>query len=253
MKPSLIGMLARSKSMVLGSACLGTLALAGCATGPAPQQTSSSGLSAGNMQLSAHMSSSIFLQPVAPQERVVFIDGHNTSSAQNLGVESEVSQDLAARGYQVTNDPTKAEYMVMYNVLYVGKQQGNYTAAGALAGGFGGGLIGAMTSNDGGTQAGALLAGALAGAVIGHFIQHKHYMMVVDIQLEQRQAGVYTTSQTNAEQGMGGTMQTSTSGVKNWMIYRDRIVAQAQGLNLAFSYATPALTKEVSGEISGLF
>jgi hypothetical protein len=37
------------------------------------------------------------------------------------------------------------------------------------------------------------------------------------------------------------------------MIYRDRVVAQAHGLDLAFSYAMPALTHEVAGEISGLF
>ncbi len=229
------------------------LGMAGCATGPAPQATSSSGLSAGNMQLSAQMSSSIFLQPVAPADRVVFIDGHNTSSAQNLGFQSLVSQDLERRGYRITNTPSHAEYMVMYNVLYVGKQQANYTAAGALAGGFGGAVTSALADGNASTDAEYGLAGALVGGVVGHFLQDKTYMMVVDIQLEQRQAGVYTTSQTNARQGIGGGVSTSVSGVKNWMIYRDRIVAQAHGLNLAFSYATPALSHEVSGEISGLF
>ena len=228
-------------------------ALAGCAAGPAPQATSSSGLSAGNMKLSVNMSSSIFLQPVAPAKRVVFIEGHNTSSAQNLGFSSRVAQDLMRRGYQVTNDPTKAQYMLMYNVLYVGKQQAQYTAAGALAGGFGGAVISALADGNGQTDAAYGLAGALVGGVVGHFFKDKTYMMVVDIQLEQREAGVYTTSQTNARQGIGGTETTSTNGVKNWMIYRDRIVAQAHGLNLAFSYATPALSKEVSGEIGGLF
>ncbi len=87
------------------------------------------------MQLSAQMSSSIFLQPVAPNQRVVFVEGHNTSSAQNLGFQSLVSQDLLRRGYRLTNNPSHAEYMLMYNVLYVGKQQANYTADGALAGG----------------------------------------------------------------------------------------------------------------------
>ena len=234
-------------------AALSALGLAGCATGPAPQTTSSSGLSAGNMQLSAQMSSSIFLQPVAPAERVVFIDGHNTSSAQNLGFQSLVSQDLQQRGYRITNTPSHAEYMVMYNVLYVGLQQANYTAAGALAGGFGGAVTSALADGNASTDAAYGLAGALVGGVVGHFLQDKTYMMVVDIQLEQRQAGVYTTSQTNARQGIGGGVSTSVSGVKNWMIYRDRIVAQAHGLNLAFSYATPALSHEVSGEISGLF
>ena len=234
-------------------AVLGALTLAGCATGPAPQGTSASGLSAGNMHLSAQMSSSIFLQPVAPSKRVVFVEGHNTSSAQNLGFASLVSRDLMSRGYQLTNDPTQAEYMVMYNVRYIGDQKADNTAAGVLAGGFGAAVTSAAFGGNGGTTAAYGLAGALVGGVVGHFLSQKAYMMVVDIQLEQRQAGVYTTSQTNAQQGLGNTTTSSTSSVKNWMIYRDRIVAQAHGLDLAFSYATPALTHEVAGEISGLF
>ncbi len=113
--------MSHTQNIRIGTAALaviGALALAGCATGPAPQGTSASGLSAGNMHLSAQMSRSIFLQPVAPSEQVVFVEGHNTSSAQNLGFQSLVSQDLMRRGYQVTSDPSRAEYMVMYNVRY---------------------------------------------------------------------------------------------------------------------------------------
>lgn len=243
----------RSHIGTVAIAVLGTLGLAGCATGPAPQATSASGLSAGNMHLAVHMSSSIFLQPVAPSQRVVFVEGHNTSTAQNLGFQALVNEDLTRRGYQITNDPTQAEYMVMYNVRYIGDQRQDNTAAGVLAGGFGAAVTSAAFGGNGGTTAAYGLAGAVVGGVVGHFLSQKAYMMVVDIQLEQRQAGVYTASQTSAQQGIGGNTYTSVSGVKNWMIYRDRIVAQAHGLDLAFSYATPALTHEVAGEISGLF
>ncbi len=232
---------------------LATLALSGCATGPAPQSTSASGLSAGNMQLSVHMSKSIFLQPVAPAQRLVYLEGHNTSSAQGLHFSGEITQELMTHGYALTQDPTKADFMLMYNIRYVGKEQHNYTAAGALAGGFGGVVAGALGSNNYETPGYLGLAGAAVGAVVGHFMQHKMYMMVVDLQLEQRQAGVYTTTQTNAQQGTSSTETTSSSGVRNWMIYRDRVVGTASGLNLAFNYATPALSKEVSGEVAGLF
>lgn len=235
------------------AAPLCALALVGCATGPAPQEASSSGLSAGNMQLSVKMSDSIFLQPVAPDQRVVFVEGHNTSSAQNLGFNSEVSQALTTHGYRLTDDPTKAQYMLMYNILYVGKEQQNYTAAGALAGGYGGALAGALAHGNANDALAGGLIGVGVGAVVGHFLQHNDYIMVVDLQLEQRQAGVYTSSRTDVQQGMGNTTTTSESGTKDWMVYRDRIVAQAGGLNLAFDYATPALSKEVAGEVSGLF
>ncbi len=125
------------------------------------------------MQLSAQMSSSIFLQPVGPSKRVVFIDGHNTSSAQNLGFQALVTQDLQRRGYRITQTPSHAEYMLMYNVLYVGKQQASYTAAGALAGGFGGALTSALNGGNAGADVGYGALGALVGGVVGHFIKHK--------------------------------------------------------------------------------
>lgn len=250
---SLFGKQSYSRAGAALAGLLTVVLLAGCATGPAPQAASASGLSAGHMHLSVKMSSSVFLQPVAPAQRVVYVEGHNTSSAQGLSFGSDVRQALMSHGYQVTDDPTQAQFMLLYNVLYVGKEQANYTEAGALAGGFGSAVTAALADGNGSTVAAYGLAGALVGGVVGHFLQQNQYLMVVDIQLEQRQAGVYTTSETSAQQGTSGEETTSTSGVKNWMIYRDRIVAQAQGLNLAFDYATPALSNEVAGEISGLF
>ncbi|EQD49913.1 TraT complement resistance family protein, partial [mine drainage metagenome] len=137
-----------------------TTSLAGCATatGPAPTQTSSSGLSAGHMQLSVQTSASIFLQPVPPNKRVVFVEGHNTSSAQGLRFGSMIRSELARKGYVLTNYPNKATYMLMYNILYLGKEQHGYTAAGALAGGYGGALIGGAVTNSAG---GAFMGGAL--------------------------------------------------------------------------------------------
>ncbi len=232
---------------------LGAL-LAGCATatGPAPQTTSSSGLSAGNMHLSAQMSSSIFLQPVGPSKKVVFVQGHNTSSAQGLRFGQLIQQRLVAKGYRITNNPRYAHYMLLYNIRYVGKASSSHAAAGALAGGFGGAILGGVAGNGNGAFVGGGL-GALAGGIIGAIMSSNHYMMVVDIQLEQRQKGAYTSTNTYAAQGTASTLSSSAGGINGWLIYRDRIVAQASGLRLRFSYATPALSQEVAGELAGIF
>lgn len=245
----------RTKKSVLLALLAPALVLAGCATasGPAPQSASSSGLSAGNMKLSVQMSSSIFLQPVSSSKRTVFVSGHNTSGAQGLSFTGLIKKKLLEKGYTIANDPAKAQYMLMYNVLYVGKQNRNYTAVGALGGSFGGALIGAAAGgNDTTTLAGAL-TGAVAGGIVGDLLSQNRYMMVVDIQLEQRQTGTYTKTSTNAAQGTASTVSAYNSGVRNWMIYRDRIVGQAKGTGLMFDYATPAMSKEVAGEISGIF
>lgn len=228
--------------------------LTGCATanGPAPQSTSASGLSAGHMRLSAQMSSSIFLQPVAPQERTVFVDGHNTSSAQSLGFSRLIKERLLAKGYHLTNNPNVAHYMLMYNIRYVGKETHSNAANGALAGGFGGAVMGAAANNSQGALAGGII-GAGIGSLIGAVMSNNRYMMVVDIQVEERDRGAYASTSTIASQGTNSTMGSYGGGVSGWMIYRDRIVAQAHGLRLRFSYAVPALSHEVAGELAGIF
>lgn len=228
------------------------LTLAGCATGPVNSTTSASGLSAGSMRLSARMSSSIFLQPVPPRERWVFVSLHNTSSAQDLHFGAAIRRRLIAKGYHLTDNPGRAHYMLMANVRYVGKAQHGETAAGALAGGFGGAIVGASYGNENGGVAGGL-AGLAIGAAIGHFYQHNRYLMVLDIQLEERQRGTYTSNDTVTSEGLGNRTETYRAAIKGWALYRDRIVAQAAGTNLRFSAAEPALTHEVAGELAGLF
>ena len=94
--------------------------------------------------------------------------------------------------------------------------------------------------------------GALAGGIIGSMFQNKNYMMIVDIQLEQRQAGTYTTNSTAAGQGTASTITTYNAGVKNWAVYRDRIVSQASAMNLEFASAEPLLKQQMAHSIANL-
>lgn len=241
-----------------------TLAVAGCAAlggnGPAPSQASNGGTSIGNANYKSKMASSIFLQPVAPAKRLVYVEGHNTSSAQNLKLSAYVEQKLTNSGYMVTNDPTKAEYMLMYNVRYFGKETKSKTAAGALAGGFGASLVEAASQgqntwwwSEGAQQtARAGILGAVAGGIIGHFLSKNYYMMVVDIQVEQRDKEARSSSFSSSNQGLSSTTY-SSSNSSGWKIYRDRVVSQAGGRRLKFSYAEPALEKVMAGEIAGIF
>ncbi|MHB1527818.1 MAG: complement resistance protein TraT [Acidiferrobacteraceae bacterium] len=228
------------------------LVLGGCATGPAPTRTSESGLSASNMHLSARMSNSVFLQPVGPAERVVFIQGHNTSSARGLHLQQIIVHELLDKGYRLTDNPADAHYMLLYNIRYVGAETRRDTATGALIGGWGGAIYGASIGNGDETLGGGLI-GLGVGALVGSMFQHRHYMMVVDVQLEERQQGTYTSLDTATSEGTATTLRAEHSGIRNWMIYRNRVVAEASGLNLHFGYAEPALTREVGQELGGIF
>jgi outer membrane lipoprotein SlyB len=226
------------------------LAFSGCAT-TAGNTTSASGLSSGNVALSTKMSSSIFLQPVSPQDKIVYVSTRNTSTATGLNFKNQLISELISEGYRVTNNPQEANFMVMSNVLYIGKETSNYTLAGALAGGFGGALIGSRYNSGTSTLEGGAL-GALAGGILGSLLNTAKYMMVVDIQLEERQAGTYTTSSTNASQGIASNVTTYNAGVKNWAIYRDRIISQASAMNLNFASAEPLLKQQMAHSIANL-
>ncbi len=226
------------------------LAFSGCAT-TAGNGTSASGLSSNGVGLSTKMSSSIFLQPVAPQDKIVYVSVRNTSTATGLNFRQQLISELISEGYKITNNPQEANFMLMSNILYIGKTTKSYTMAGALAGGFGGALIGSRYNTATGVVGGGLL-GAAVGGLIGDLLKHKAYMMVVDIQLEQRQKGSYTTNGTSASEGLGNSTTTYNAGVKNWAIYRDRVVSQAKAINLQFSTAEPLLKKQIAHAIANL-
>ncbi len=80
-----------------------SLAFSGCAT-TAGTTTSASGLSSGNVALSTKMSSSIFLQPVPPQDKIVYVSTRNTSTARGLNFKNQLISELIKEGYTVTNN-----------------------------------------------------------------------------------------------------------------------------------------------------
>lgn len=235
------------------------LQLSGCAAATGGALNASGTETAGGIKLAVKMASSIFLQPVGPSQRTVFVEGHNTSSASGLNFGPTLVQDLQGAGYKVVQDPNKANFMLMYNIRYVGKATRSHTMMGALAGGYGGLLAGAAVTNAShygdmaGNIAGAGLLGSAIGAGIGYLDRQNQYLMVVDVQLEQRNAQARTETSTTASQGLGNTTVSSGGGISGWQIYRDRIAATATGRRLAFSNAEPALTQEIGRELSGLF
>lgn len=106
-----------------------------------------------NLDVQTKMSDAVFLEPVAPDRRTVFVQVRNTSDKPNFDIEPSVKSAILAKGYQVTDDPDAAHYKLQAQVLSVSKSSPT-AAESALNDGFGGTIIGAGT-------------GALSGAVIG--------------------------------------------------------------------------------------
>lgn len=162
-----------------------------------------------NYKSNSVMSRTIFAEPVAPENQSIFIALRNTSGKE-LDLQNAVVQDLRARGYQISTDPQKAEFVLQANVLYCDEQEKSNTTTGAAIGAASGGVIGAgagqvMKGNKSATMDGAV-AGAAVGAVLGglggFFNSTKTYELRVDIRVRQKGQKEQTTTITANASGM---------------------------------------------------
>ncbi len=221
-----------------------------------------------NLEVETKMSETIFLEPVSPEQRVVYVDIKNTTDKELPSIEYGIKGKIASSGYRVTDDPAEATFILQANILKVGKtdlEEANSlfntgfegVIEGAVIGAVIGGAIGGDVDEiNKGTVAGAV-AGSVAGFLFDALVTDDLFTMVTDIQIRERtQKGeiVSQTETTEVSQGTATkTTQTSrTDGVK-WKIYRTRIVSVANKANLDFEEAKPHLQAGLMRSIGGIF
>ena len=208
----------------------------------------------------------IFLDPVGPDKKVIYIEVRNTSDKDNFDIEGPIKKAIAENGYRVTDDPEEAYYRLQANVLSVAKASPT-AAEKALGGGYGGALAGgalgagvgvAAGGATGGVSGGLLggLVGGLTSTVADAFVKDVLYMAVTDVQLVER-AGkgviVRSDSAQNLQQGMAGTQKQTYSEVSKLKKYRTRVVSTANKANLEYAEAEPLLTEGLTRSLSNLF
>lgn len=246
---------------------MGFMFLSGCAA-------SSVMISKRNLDVQTKMSETIFLDPVGPAKKVIYVEVRNTSDKDNFDLEGPVKEAITKRGYRVSLNPDEAHYRLQVNVLQVAKTDVTAAAA-ALNSGYGGAIgLGAVAGGGIGLAAGgglgtaggyrAAAIGGLAGAAIGgltefatgSLVKDVVFMVVTDVQVVEKAADgviVRQDSQQNQSQGMGGTQQQTTSEVTKHKKYRTRVVSTANKANLEYEEAAPELTKGLTRALSGLF
>lgn len=234
--------------------------LSGCAA-------SSVMISKRNLDVQTKMSETIFLDPVGPDKKVMYVQVRNTSDKDNFDLEGPIKEAMTKRGYRVTQNPDEAYYRLQANVLQVGKSDATAAQA-ALQGGYGGAIAlgaamgGGIGYGAAGWQGAAM--GGLAGAAVGGLTEHVtgslvkdvYFTVITDIQLVEKAADgviVRQDSQQNIKQGMGGTQQQTTSEVTKFKKYQTRVVSTANKANLDYEEAAPALTQGLTRALSGLF
>lgn len=234
-------------------ACLGALALlAGCAA-------TYTGLRYKDLKVENKMTASIFLDPVAPPQRTVFVQVRNTSDKQ-FNLQGDVVAAVTKQGYKVVQDPNQAQYLLQANVLSVGEVDESAlekAKLGAFGGPIAGAAVGAVLggSRPGtGAAIGAVAAGA-AEVISGALVKVNTFMVVTDLQISERtKMGVSQTFRSDLKQGTGRTttsQQVSSTG--QWKKYQSRIVSSARQTNLTWPEAYPALRAGIAQAIGGVF
>jgi hypothetical protein len=233
------------------------------------------------LQTSAKMTQSVFIEPVAKSKKMIFVASKNTSG-QNINLENSIVTSLQNKGYTIVDDPEMATYILMMNVLYCDKKQENNAAAGAVAAGATGGAIAAYNGRGGGSTAGVALGAAVVGGLLAKMTEDTIYQMQVDIVIREKAKGKVTTSkgdvsgQASVSDGQkAGFLNTFGGPVRNvdatgklnsnavsantqqyetdYIEHKTMLFAEATKMKLTLDEAIPVLEKQISSQISGLF
>ncbi len=236
MKPRLL--------LLLGMLVLG---LSGCAA-------TMTGLRDKTLQVETRTAETIFLEPVSPDQRTVWVDVRSTCD-EALDF-SPLPGMLTARGYRVVADPEAAHYQLQITCLYVTKAStaaidtplGKITVFGmALAGAIAGAAVGDVTGLVGGA-----VGFGLGEVVAGSLIKSVTYTVVTDVQVSERSplpvaqeqtATLTQGSQTQAREQVGQTI--------HWKHYRNRVTSTATRVNLKFEQAKPVLEERLLRALAG--
>ena len=207
-----------------------------------------------DLDVQTKASESIFLEPVSPAKRVVFVSVRNTSD-KDLDIKSRIIKRLGNSGYRITDDPDAAQFMLQANVLKVGMVDMK-AADSYLDAGFSGAAIGNAVTSRSDTGKGIVL-GALVGIIADSMVDDTLFTMVTDLQVRERPRANESITQQQSENNTQGssTTVTQSSGTTlvDWKTYHTRIVSTANQVNLKFEDALPALEKGLIRSIAGMF
>ena len=211
-----------------------------------------------NLDVQTRMSDAVFLDPVSPDKRTVFIQVRNTSDKPNFDLEGPIRNAISAKGYQVLDDPEAAHFKLQAQILSVSKA--SVTAAEAALNGGYGAPLGVATGGSSQNMAVAGVAGAVVGGLVETIanaaVQDVFYVAITDVQLSQKARSGVTGQrdlQVDASQGIGGSETTTFSEVTKEKRYRTRVMSTANKVNLEYEEAAPELNAGLTRVLAGLF
>ena len=233
------------------------------------------------LQTKSTMAQSLFVDPVSPAKRVVFIAVRNTSG-HVVNLQSKLESQLMQKGYSITQDPEEATFIIQANILHCDIKQENNAADAAIVGAGAGAGVGAYNHSSATATVIGGVAGAAIGGLFGKLTEGTIFQMQVDINIRQvtgtevwaddgqriGQAGVSDEKRAGFLNSFGGNVRDTQGGGKlysnsvnynnqmyarNYIEKQTTLLAEATRHNLTLDEAIPALEDKVATQISGIF
>ena len=224
-----------------------------------------------DLDVQTKTSTAIFVDPVPPAERTVYIEVRSGVAEFDRRAFSKFVKEQFAKndnGYRVVDDPSQARYLMLAYVLNLERasmgaaqaalQQGYVGSGDVQAGVAAGALIGSNRYGYGAYQGGAI-GGLVAGgaSLVGNaLVQDVTYMLVCDVSVRERTAkGVIVRKDTSIDSRVsdGGTSQQRVSEASDRKEYRTRIVTTANKANLKLDEAQELMFNKTAYAMSGFF
>ena len=258
----MVSKLARAASAAAIAAMIA--ALVGCAA-------ASVSLAKKDLVVQTKTSTAIFVEPVAPAERTLYVEVRSGVQEFDRRAFSKFIKDEFVNnenGYKIVDDPTKARYLMLAYVLDL--EETNPTAAQAAlnqgyiggdvaAGATAGALIGANGHSRLGAWGGAGIGGLAAGGaalIADNLVHDTTFMLVCDVSIREKAGpGVMVRKDTaiNSKVSDAGTSRQTVSEVSDRKEYRTRIVTTANKANLKLEEAQDKMFSKTAYAMSGFF
>lgn len=244
------------KFIAIGSVAVLTL-LTGCAA-------TNTALTKKELDVQTKTSTAIFIEPVAPSKRTIYVDVKSGVQEFDRAVFKKLLKDSFAvndNNYRIIDDPEQAQFILSAFVLNLEKTSPSASAQALNRGYEGGGLLagaaigGAARGDWQGAVAGGVV-GAGVDMISGALVKDVTYMLVCDVQIKERtKNGVTVKHATDistkvSDDGYTNQQVDESSNMKE---YRTRIVTTANKANLKLEDAAPSMYSKTAAAMSGFF
>jgi hypothetical protein len=222
-------------------------------------------LSHKDLDVQSKTSTAIFVDPVPKDKRTIYLDVKSGvmefDRRQFKQFVKEQFTQFNDNGYQIVDDPDKAQFLMVAYVLNLEKASPT-AAQEALGQGFMGGavLAGAAVGGLGTRSLGGVVGGGVVGGaaefITGNMVKNVTYMLVCDVQIKEKATKgviVRKDTQIDAKVSDAGSSRQSSSEATNKKEYRTRIVTTANKVNLKLEDAQELMFKKTAYALAGFF